>query len=79
MYRDFQGQGLAHLAYSPNRAPSNVFLFGYLKEKLMDFNSHTQNDLTAATTQIFHRIEKAILRPVITSLMKRTDFITWTG
>jgi hypothetical protein len=58
-------------AYSPDFAPSDFFLFGYLKEKLTDLDCRSREDLKNAITSIFTKIDKEILVAVFVSWIER--------
>jgi hypothetical protein len=63
----YQATGLQHPAYSLDHAPSDFFLFGYLKEKLIDFDCTSREDLKNAITSIFTEIDKETLVAVFLS------------
>jgi HKD family nuclease len=48
---------LLHPAYSPGLAPSDFFLFGYLKGKLSDHICEIREDFLNAITEIFIRVD----------------------
>jgi hypothetical protein len=66
---------LQHPAYSPDLAPSDFFLFGYLKEKLTSFDCGSRDDLKSAITSIFSEIDKETLIAVFLSWMKRLRWV----
>jgi hypothetical protein len=66
---------LQHPADSPDRAPSDFFLFGYLKEKLIDFDCRSQEDLKSAITSIFTEIDKETLVAVFLSWIERLKWV----
>jgi hypothetical protein len=49
-------QRILHPAYSPDFAPSDFFLFGYLKRKLTEYDIPDRQNLTSVITQIFDEI-----------------------
>jgi hypothetical protein len=49
-------QRILHLAYSLNLAPSDFFLFGYVKRKLTEYDTHDWQSLESAITHIFDEI-----------------------
>jgi hypothetical protein len=57
----YRATRLQHPAYSPDFAPSDFFLFGSLKEKLIDFGCSSREDLKSAITSIFTEIDKETL------------------
>jgi histone-lysine N-methyltransferase SETMAR len=71
---EFEKRGiirLPHPPYSPDLAPSDFFLFGYLKKALEGFNFVNDNDLMEETKKILFGIEKEILRNVFDEWVKR--------
>jgi hypothetical protein len=52
---------LQHPAYSPDFAPSDFFLFGSLKEKLIDFDCRSREHVKIAITSIFTEIDTETL------------------
>jgi hypothetical protein len=66
---------LPHPAYSPDLAPSDFFLFGYIKEKLTDCNCSTREELIGAIIQIFNEIGQEVLLSVFTSWLKRLKWV----
>jgi hypothetical protein len=71
----FKGQRLPHPSDSPDLAPGDFFLFGYLKEKLMDFNCETLDDLKTVIAEIFNEISKEQLTVVFVSWMKPLKWV----
>jgi hypothetical protein len=53
-----EAKRLPHPDESPDRAPSDFFLFGYLKAKLTAFHCTTQDELTSAIITIFNEIDR---------------------
>jgi transposase len=74
-----RAQRLPHPAYSPDLAPSDFFLFGYLKEKLTDFPCATREQLKIAIIEIFSGIDREILLSVFHSWMKRLKWVIKHG
>jgi histone-lysine N-methyltransferase SETMAR len=66
---------LPHPAYSPDLAPSDFFAFGYLKEKLMEFDCVSRDALKDAITQIFDAIDKEVPLSMFTSWIKRLKWV----
>jgi hypothetical protein len=64
-----------HPAYSPDLAPSDFFLFGYLKEKLIDYNCETREQRKEAIIEIFNDIPQDALVSVFMSWMKRLRWV----
>jgi hypothetical protein len=50
-----------HPAYNPNLAPSDFFLFEYIKGKLSDYNFESREDLLNAITEIFTGVDQEVL------------------
>jgi hypothetical protein len=71
----YRATRLLHPAYSPDPAPSDFFLFEYLKEKLIDFDCRTREDLTSAMTSIFTEIDKETLVAVFLSWIERLKWM----
>jgi hypothetical protein len=70
----YKNTRLPHLAYSPNLVANDLFFFGYLKEKLANFDCRSQENLKSAITSIFNAINKETLVAVFVSWMEQ---ITW--
>jgi hypothetical protein len=70
-----QATRLRHSAYSRDLAPSDFFLFGYLKEKLTDFDYRSREDLKSAITSIFNEIDKENLVAVFVSWIDRLKWL----
>lgn len=64
-----------HPLYSPDLAPSDYFLFGYLKEKLAGLSFTSPEELFDAITEILHEIPSDIMNKVFESWIKRCDEI----
>jgi hypothetical protein len=73
--RTSKAERLSHPAYSPDLAPSNFFLFGYLKEKLTDYNCETREQLKEAIIEIFNEIPQDALVSVFMLCMKRLRWV----
>jgi hypothetical protein len=69
--RASKAERLPHPAYSPDLAKSDFFFFGYLKEKLTDYNCETREQLKEAIIEIFNEIPQDVLVSVFMSWMKR--------
>jgi transposase len=67
---------MPHPAYSPDLAPSDFFLFGYVKGKLTDYQCETRDELKAAISEIFGGIGKETLHRVFLEWMKRLKWVT---
>jgi hypothetical protein len=46
-------QGIPRPAYIPNLAPSDFFLFGYIKQKFSEYDIPDRQSLKSAMTHIF--------------------------
>jgi hypothetical protein len=62
---------LPHPVYAPDVAPSDFFLFGYLKEKLTVFHCTTGDELKSAIFTIFDEIDTETLLAVFNSWSER--------
>jgi hypothetical protein len=56
-----RAERLPHPAYSPGLAPSNFFLFGYMKGKLSDYNYEGRDDLLNVIAEIFTGVDQEVL------------------
>jgi hypothetical protein len=68
--RASKAERLPHPAYSPDLAPSDFFLFEYLKDKLTETNYETQEQLKEAIIGIFTEMPQDALVSVFISWMK---------
>jgi hypothetical protein len=50
-----------HPAYSRDAAPSDFFLFGYLKGEMAGFTANSLSDILSEIRRIFHEISKETL------------------
>jgi hypothetical protein len=66
---------LPHPADSPDIAPSDFSAFGYLKEKLTEFDCLGHDALKDTITQILDVIAKEMLLSVFTRLIKRQKWV----
>jgi hypothetical protein len=66
---------LPHPPDSPDLAPSDFFLFGYLKAKLLDFQPDTRDALKTAITEAVNGIGKEILLSVFETGIKRAKWV----
>jgi hypothetical protein len=60
-----------HLPYSPDLAPSDFFLFGYVKGKLMGYRAETPSELLARIRVILAEIPRETLNAVFLEWMER--------
>jgi hypothetical protein len=58
---------LPHPVYRPDLAPSDFFLFGYLKEKLIAFHCSTRAELKSAVIIVFNEIARETFPAVFNS------------
>jgi hypothetical protein len=63
----YRATRLQHPAYSPDLAPGHFLLFVCLKEKLIDFDCRSWEDLKSAMTSVFTEIDKETLVAVFLS------------
>jgi hypothetical protein len=70
---------LLHPVYSPDRAPSDFFLFGYLKEKLTAFHCTTRDELKSAIMTISNEIDRETLLAVFNSRLERLEWVIKHG
>jgi hypothetical protein len=61
----------AHRPYSPDLAPSEVFLFGYVKGKLMGYLAETPSELLVRIRVILAEIPRETLNAVFLEWMER--------
>ena len=64
---------LPHPPYSPDLAPSDYYLFGYIKSKLKGTCSADSEELFAKVTLITEEIEKTTLSGVFSEWVRRLD------
>jgi hypothetical protein len=74
-----KAQWLFHSPYSPDRAPSDFFLFGFIKAKLLDSQCNTRDELKTAITAVFNRIGKETLMSVFEAWIKTVQWVTQHG
>jgi hypothetical protein len=73
--RASKAERLPHPAYSPDLAPSDFVLFGYLKEQLTDYDCTTRDELKQAIIEIFNGIADDVLVSVFASWMTRLRWV----
>jgi histone-lysine N-methyltransferase SETMAR len=66
-------------AYSPDLAPSDFFLFGFLKQKLRGVHLADREGLKSAITQIFAEIDKDMLVSVFLDWIERIHGVINNG
>jgi transposase len=62
---------LPHPPYSPDLAPSDVFLFGYVKRKLMGYHAERPFELLIRIRFILSEIPRETLNAVFLEWMER--------
>jgi hypothetical protein len=72
-------QRVPHLHYNPDRAPSDFFLFGNMKEKLRGISFTARDDLIFARGQIFSEILEMVLKNVVPNSIMRAPWVTKKG
>lgn len=70
---------LDHPPYSPDVAPSDFFLFGYLKKLLEGEEFKDENELFEKVTEILNGIQKSVLRSVYNDWMNRLLLVQESG
>jgi transposase len=61
----------AHPPYSPDLAPSDFFLFGYVKRKLMGYHAESSSELLIRIRVILSEIPRETLNAVFLEWMER--------
>jgi hypothetical protein len=72
-------QRASHPAYLPDLAPSDFYLFGYVKQLLSGCQFADQDSLLQAVSDILAGIEKATLENVFHNWMQRLCQCSATG
>jgi hypothetical protein len=70
---------MPHPLYSPDIAPSDFFLFGYLKDKLQGCSYDSADELFSAITDLMETLEKSLLRCVFDKWILRLHLIVESG
>jgi histone-lysine N-methyltransferase SETMAR len=73
--RETKANHLPHPAYSPDLAPSDFFLFGYLKGAMAGRACTSENDLLSTIRAIFNEIPKETLTKVYREWMIRLSWV----
>jgi hypothetical protein len=75
MSRDYIGlnrmKQAPHSPISPDLAPSDFFLFGYVKEKLLGYRAETPSELLVRIRVILAEIQRETLNAVFLEWMER--------
>jgi hypothetical protein len=61
--------------YSPDLAPSDFFLFGFMKTRLSEYDIPDRKDLKSAISQIFAEISQDMLISVFEAWIKRLKWV----
>jgi hypothetical protein len=69
--RAAKAEWLPHPAYSTDIAPSDFFLFGFIKGKISDCHYQSRQDLLKMIAEIFSQIDKPMLINVFESWIKQ--------
>jgi hypothetical protein len=72
-------QGLPQPAYRPDLAPSDFFLFGFLKRQLQGGHLGEREALKNTICQIFSEIDREVLISVFVEGMERLQWVTENG
>jgi histone-lysine N-methyltransferase SETMAR len=70
-----KAQRMPQPAYSPDLAPSDFFLFGFLKQQLQGVHLADREALKSAICQIFSRIDRKLLISVFVDWMQRLKWV----
>jgi hypothetical protein len=70
---------LPHPVDIQDLAPSDFFLFGYLKEKLTAFHCTTRDELKSAIITIFNEIDRETLLAIFNSWLERLEWVIKHG
>jgi hypothetical protein len=66
---------IPHPAYSPDLAPSHPFLFGFLKEKLPEYQIPDRENLKRMIMHIFSEISEETLISVFAAWIERLEWV----
>jgi hypothetical protein len=69
-----RAERLPHPAYSPDLAPSNFILVGYIKVKSSDYGGGSREDLLKVITEIFTGVDPDVLLSVFESRVNRVKW-----
>jgi hypothetical protein len=67
---------VVHPVYSPDAAPSDCFLFGYLKGEMTGFTANSPTDVLSEIGRIFQEISKETLVAVYDKWITRLELIS---
>jgi hypothetical protein len=70
-----RAERLPHSAYSSDLAPSDFFLFGYIKEKTSDDNCESREDLSNAIIEILTEVDQELSLSVLESWVNRLKWL----
>jgi hypothetical protein len=68
-------QRIPHPAYSLDLAPGDVFLFGYIKRKLTEYNIPDPQSLQSTITHIFDETGQETLTAVFETWTNRLEWV----
>jgi transposase len=66
-------------SYSPDIAPSDYFLFAYLKQRLQGSSYDSSDELFSAITNLMENLEKLLLRRVVDEWISRFHLVVQSG
>jgi hypothetical protein len=70
-----KAQGMPQPAYRPDLAPSDFFLFGFLKQRLQGVHLADREALKTAICQLFSQIDREVLTSVFVDWMERLKWV----
>ena len=70
---------LQHPPYSPDLAPCDFFLFGYLKNKIQGRHFRDENEIRSAITELFDEIQQTTLEDVFVRWKERLESVIENG
>jgi hypothetical protein len=74
-----KAQRMPQPAYSPDLAPSDFFLFGFLKQQLQGVHLADREALKTAICQLFSQIDREVLISVFVDWMERLKWVIESG
>jgi hypothetical protein len=77
--KELEMHQLPHPPYSPDIAPSDFFLFGYLKHKLQGCSYDSADELFTVIAEMMEHLEKALLHRVFNEWISRLHLVMETG
>jgi hypothetical protein len=70
---------MPHSPYSPDRAPSDFFLFSYLKYKLQECSYDSAGNLFSAMPDLMENLKKSFLHRVFDEWISRFHLVVEHG